>query len=132
MSADCCGGAEPKDLVASKWVSLIVWKLPLAVFAVGFFTSPSLRAVLWSVSLGVAGAGCLVNAARCGRVHCYFTGPLFLIGAGVSLAHGVGLVSLSATGWMGIGLAVILGGCALTLLPERVWGKYWRGNSCGR
>lgn len=131
MRTECCGDVEPRDLVASKRVSLIVWKLPLAVFMVGFFADPMARAVLWTVSLGVAGAGCLVNAARCGRVHCYFTGPLFLIGAGVSLAHGVGLVSLSAMWWIGTGVAVILGGCALTLLPERVWGKYRRRNSGG-
>jgi len=27
------------------------------------------------------GVGCVINAARCGRLHCYFTGPMFLLGA---------------------------------------------------
>jgi hypothetical protein len=131
VRTECCGDVEPKDLVTNERISLVVWKLPLVVFMAGFFTGPTVRAVLWTVSLGVAGAGCLVNAARCGRVHCYFTGPLFLIGAGVSLAHGVGLVSLSAAWWIGIGVAMILGDSALILLPERVWGKYRRRDSRG-
>jgi hypothetical protein len=25
--------------------------------------------------------GCLVNASRCGRLHCYITGPIFLLAA---------------------------------------------------
>jgi hypothetical protein len=27
------------------------------------------------------GIGCLVNATRCGRLNCYFTGPAFLLAA---------------------------------------------------
>jgi len=27
------------------------------------------------------GGACLVNAVRCGRLHCYVTGPFFLLGA---------------------------------------------------
>jgi len=29
----------------------------------------------------VMGLGCLVNAARCGRLNCYVTGPLYLVAA---------------------------------------------------
>ena len=31
--------------------------------------------------LCLKGEGCLANATRCGRVHCYFTGPLYILAA---------------------------------------------------
>jgi hypothetical protein len=46
------------------------------------------RAWLWIPAFVIMGVACLANAARCGRVHCYFTGPLFLLAAlYVSLAE---------------------------------------------
>src|SRR5439155_11405782 len=37
--------------------------------------------VLGSAGFGVAGALCVGNAARCRRVHCRVTGPLYLVAA---------------------------------------------------
>jgi len=36
------------------------------------------RLLLWIPAFLVMGVACLANAARCGRVHCYITGPLSL------------------------------------------------------
>jgi hypothetical protein len=73
---------------------------------------------------------------RCGRLHCYFTGPFFLLMAVASLLHGFGLVSLGSLGWLWIGLVTLVGGIGLTVVPERIWGQYARGEggtgeSCG-
>ena len=38
------------------------------------------------------GLGCLVNAARCGRLHCYVTGPLYLAAALYVVLSAFGLV----------------------------------------
>ena len=38
--------------------------------------APRARGSVWVPSLGVAGAACFANAARCGRRHCFVTGPL--------------------------------------------------------
>lgn len=122
MRTQCCA-TDPRDLVANRRASLLLWKLPLAVFVAGFFVSSILRAAIWTTSLVVAGMACLINAYRCHRVHCYFTGPFFLIGAAASVADGLGLLPLGPRGWTWIGLAVILGGCILTVVSERFWGK---------
>ncbi len=121
--AECCA-PDPKDLVGHRRISLLVWGVPLIAFLLGTFVSPIFRMLLWTVSLGVAGVACLVNASRCGRMHCYFTGPFFLIGAVAALSFGLGLLPLGPRGWIWIGLAVIVGGSILTFLPERLWGKY--------
>lgn len=121
--ADCCA-TDPKDLVGNRRISLLVWGFPLMAFILGFFVSPIFRMLLWTVSLAVAGVACLVNASRCGRRHCYFTGPFFLIGAAAALSCGLGLLPLGPRGWIWIGMAVIGGGSISCFLPERLWGKY--------
>jgi hypothetical protein len=54
------------------------------------------------------GAACIVNALRSGRVHCYITGPFFLVMALVTLFYGLGVVSLGRNGWNLIGLAILI------------------------
>ncbi len=70
------------------------------------------------------GAACLLNASRCGRMHCYFTGPFFLAMVAASLLHGRDVVSFGGWGWLGG--VLLAGGVGLTYLPERIWGKYAR------
>lgn len=81
---------------------------------------PEARVWLWTPALLLAGAACLVNAARCGRFHCYFTGPLYVIGAAASLLRGVGAAPIGWS-WIGWSLAV---GSLVAFVPERVVGKY--------
>ena len=68
----------------------------------------------------------LVNAFRCGRLHCFITGPFFLAAALASVLHGTGLVSFGPQGWTWIGRAAGVGGVVLTFLPEWIWGRYIR------
>jgi hypothetical protein len=84
---------------------------------------------VWPLALLWMGVACLWNAARCGRVHCYFTGPFFLLLALLSLLHGLGIVSLGPNGWQGIGVALLVGGCLLACAPELLLGRYRRGRS---
>ena len=76
------------------------------------------------------GGACAINAARCGRVHCYLTGPFFLLMAVVTLLHGIGVVRLGDKGWNLIGLTILVRTIALCCLPERILGKY-RGARAG-
>ena len=62
------------DLVGTR-VAWVVWYLPSLLLVAGMFWSNG-RLWLWTPALLVAGMACVVNAARCGRLHCYFTGPL--------------------------------------------------------
>lgn len=57
---------------------LFLWCLPIIAVIVGS-SWPSARPWLWIPSFLIMGMACLANAARCRRVHCYFTGPLFLL-----------------------------------------------------
>ena len=66
-------GAPQRDLLCNGMSGFLFWCLPWFAFALGWAASPVWRTVLWTASLGVMGALCLLNAFRCGRVHCRFT-----------------------------------------------------------
>ena len=93
-----------RDLVASR-AGLGLWGVPGVLLLVGGVWAGA-RAPLWTVAFLVGGAACVVNAARCGRAHCYLTGPLYLGLAAVSALIGVGVVSWS---WWWVGAAFLIG-----------------------
>lgn len=80
------------DLTRGVWAWLF-WCLPAALVIAGD-AWPRGMAWLWVVAFAMAGAGCLANAARCGRTHCYVTGPLFLLVAIWCLLSSLGAVAL--------------------------------------
>jgi hypothetical protein len=80
-------GPQQSDVLCSGTKMFLFWCLPSVAFALGFFVSPGLKTILWTLSLGFMGALCLLNASRCGRIHCYFTGPFFILGAVTSLGY---------------------------------------------
>ena len=75
------------------------------------------------------GTACIANAVRCGRLHCYITGPFCLVIAVITLLYGVGVVPLGRNGWSLIGLTILIGAIALCCLPEMFFGKYRRGSA---
>lgn len=127
-------GRPDKDLAARR-SGLLLWGVPLAVV---LLTAPAdmgqvTRTVLWTVGLLIAGIACVANARRSARLHCYITGPFFLLLALLSFLHGSGLVSLGAWGWSGIAVALLIGAPLLMWGPELIWGKYAgspRSDSC--
>jgi hypothetical protein len=52
------------------------------------------RVWLWIPAFVIAGAGCVANAASCGRIHCCLTGPLYLAAAVFDVLAAAGLVRL--------------------------------------
>lgn len=119
--------ATKQDWVASSRAYAVAWGIPSAALLVGILLPASARAIIWPAALVWMGAACILNAFRCGRLHCYLTGPFFLVMAAVTALHGFGIVSLGSNGWWWLGLTlVIVGGGLLWYLPERVWGKYAR------
>jgi hypothetical protein len=74
---------------------------------------------------------CVANAARCGRTHCYLTGPFFLVMATVTVAYGTGMISLGSQGWLWIGTAIAFGTVVLWIVPERRFGKFLMHNRSG-
>src|SRR5213593_3177147 len=122
--ADCCSTPDQRDLTGRKVGRFALWGPPLIAFVAGSVVGPILRTVLWTATLSVAGTACLVNAARCGRLHCYFTGPFLLLGAVVTLTYGLGVLPLGPDRWGSIGLVVAAGSCFLGCVPEWIWVKY--------
>ena len=79
----------------------------------------------WSLALAWMGGACLLNARRCGRVHCYVSGPILLAGAGLATASGGSVLDFVPSG-VSLIVAATLALAALTYLLELVWGRYRR------
>jgi hypothetical protein len=101
---------------------MLYWLPAIAIVAVGPLAIGSgWRAVVWTVALATMGMACIVNAFRCGRVHCYLTGPFFILMALVALSYGLGILHLGGKGWNLLGVITIVGTIALWCLPEMFW-----------
>jgi hypothetical protein len=113
-------------LLASAWFCLpVIAIVATAQHDVGL----GLRTAVWTAALSVMGAACIANAVRCGRTHCYITGPFFLVMAVLSLLYGVGVIPLGVNGWSAIGLTILFGAIALSCLPGLFLGKYRKGRA---
>lgn len=115
---------EHNDLLTNRVSRFLFWQLPWLAFIVGLFVGPLLRTFLWTGAFTIAGLACLKNALQCGRVHCYFTGPFYLLMAAISFAYGVGLLSFGSDGWGNIAISVLFGALILRYVPERIMGQY--------
>ena len=116
--------SKNKDFTTDRVTNILLWGIPHFVFFIGIFTSPVLRTILWPSALFIAGIACLINAFRCGRVHCYFTGPFYLLMAILSLLYGLDIFQFGQHGWIWLGGTVVIVGPILTRIPERIFGKY--------
>ena len=127
----CRTPGKSRDILANPKASTVLFLLPAIAIAV---TEKSVfagwRTVVWTGSLTIMGTACTINAARCGRVHCYVTGPFFLVMAVVTLLYGIGILPLGGHGWNLISLTILVGAVALCCLPEVIFGKY-RGAGTG-
>lgn len=109
----------------SDWASGLRGCLTWGIPAVVLIMSPvRYFVVVWPSVLTFMGVACLLNARRCGRMHCYFTGPFFLMLALVGLLYGLDLVSLGARGWSTLSIVLVVGGFALICVPEWLLGRY--------
>jgi hypothetical protein len=120
MDNPCGGSAEcdSKDLIGRK-AAWLFWYVPIVLVIVGSSWSRG-RVWLWIPAFLAMGIGCLANAARCRRTHCYITAPLFLVAAAYVALSAFGIVPLHP----GLFLLVVLGACCLACCAEIPLGKY--------
>ena len=120
---------ESRDILSSRWrVFSLYWLPALAIVVAGALAiSRGWRTAVWIVALATMGVACIANALRCGRVHCYLTGPFFLLMALAALSYGLGILRLHENGWNLLGLITLIGALALGCLPEMFLGKYRKG-----
>ena len=121
---------KSRDILSSrKRVFILYWLPAIAIVVAGApAISSGWRTVVWTVALATMSGACIVNAVRCGRVHCYLTGPFFLLMALVALSYGLGILHLGWNGWNLLGLVTLIGAITLWFLPEMFLGKYWQRN----
>jgi len=67
---------------------------------------------------------CILNARRCGRTHCRYTGPYYLAMIAPVLVLGSGIVAAGIYGWIALGVVIVGGSKLIWLATERTWGKF--------
>ena len=100
------------------------WGLPLLLMVAGAFVEAPIRSVIWSAALVWMGTACLINFRRCGRTHCRFTGPFYLILVIPVLLLGFDLMSFGSYDWWILGATILFGSKIIWGVTEAVWGKY--------
>ena len=115
---------QERDWVGNYRAFAIAWGLPIAALIAAIFVGTLAKTIIWIAALVWMGIACLANATRCGRRHCYFTGPFFLVMAVVSGLHGFGFVPLGPEGWSWLGITIGAGGGLLWFIPEQIWGSF--------
>lgn len=116
--------------VTHQALGLTLWYgLPVAslLLSPNWIEAGPARGMLWAAAFGVMGLRCLLNARDCGRVHCYSTGPWFLLGSAGSLLLGFGVFHIAGDAWSLLANLICWGALILFWGSERVLGRYLAG-----
>lgn len=121
--------SEAAEQTAKDWAGNIrayalAWGVPSLAIIAGFLVDASARTVIWLAALLWMGAACLMNARRCGRTHCRFTGPFYLALIIPVALNGFGLIPLGPYAWWILGAAILFGGKIIWWATEAAWGKF--------
>jgi hypothetical protein len=100
------------------------WGLPIALgISTNFLgLSLALTASIWAAAFAWMGTGCVLNALRCARLHCFISGPVLWLGAIASALVGSGV--LSGRHALGDVVNITSALAVLSVLPELGWGMY--------
>jgi hypothetical protein len=91
---------------------------------VAAFLSPTPKALVWTVMLLWMGGACIVNASRCQRTHCRFTGPFLILMALLVILYAAGIVPLGSNGWALLAGVAFAGNALLWWGSERILGMF--------
>jgi hypothetical protein len=112
------------DWLQSPHTNLFAWWIPQTAILAGLFAPVHVRTVIWTIALGWMGTACILNAKRCGRTHCRYTGPYYLAMIAPVGVLGSGLVSADIYAWLVLAGVILLGSRLLWWATERAWGKF--------
>ena len=112
------------DWLGGVYTSLLAWWMPKAAILAGLFVPVTVRAVIWIVALIWMGMACILNARRCNRTHCRYTGPYYLAMIVPVMALGAGLGTVGILGWVCLGVIIVGGSGLIWWATERTWGKF--------
>ena len=113
---------------SSDWLSgwrtnLVAWSIPQAP-SLPAWSSPCGSTAIWIVALIWMGTACLLNARRCGRTHCRYTGPYYLAMAVPVVVLATGVIALDFYGWLALAILILAGSKIIWWATERAWGKF--------
>src|SRR5882757_2614889 len=124
-AAESCTNSATETRDWARGTRLVLfWCLPIVILVASSWIGGRYLAVVWPVLLTWMGLACLLNARRCHRLHCYLTGPYFLLLALAALLHGLDVVPLGDRGWSMLSVALLVGGPLLVYVPEWALGRY--------
>ena len=113
-----------RDWLRSPRANLLAWWIPQAGIFAGLFVSAPIRTALWIVALIWMGSACILNARRCGRTHCRYTGPYYLAMIAPTLLLASDIVPANFYLWLALGVLILAGGKIIWWATERAWGKF--------
>src|SRR5258708_9368908 len=113
-----------RDWLGSVHTSLLAWWMLKAAILAGLLVPVSVRALIWIVALIWMGAACILNARRCNRTHCRYTGPYYLAMIVPVVVLGMGAVSAGIYGWIFLGVLIVGGSGLIWWAPERPWVEF--------
>src|SRR3989442_5153795 len=121
MATDAVGTSG--DWLSSWHTSLVAWWIPQAAVLAGLLVPVPIRAVLWTIALIWMGAACILNARRCGRTHCRYTGPYYLAMIAPLLVLASGVIPIDFYGWLLLAVLFFCGGIIIFLGPKKAGGR---------
>lgn len=123
-----CSATQKNDLVANRKHYALVWGAPALLLLLSWSMTMPLwaKGFIWATALVWMGRACLWNASRCGRWHCFFTGPFFLLSAFAALSIGLEWPVTGRMNFNALGLILLLATPVLHILPDVLGGTYRR------
>src|SRR5216684_3738110 len=98
-----------RDWLRTPRTNLLAWWIPQAAILAGLLVPVPTRAAIWIVALTWMGTACILNARRCGRTHCRYTGPYYLAMIAPVLVLTSGIVSTDRYAWLFLGVLILAG-----------------------
>jgi hypothetical protein len=113
-----------RDWLASTRANAVAWWLPSTAILAAFIAPVPLRAAIWIAALIWMGTACILNARRCRRTHCRYTGPYFIAMSAPVLLLAMGVVSGGFVAWTILGLIILAGTGIIWWASESALGKF--------
>jgi hypothetical protein len=111
-----------KDWLGNARAHALAWWLPQAAIVAALFAPVAIRSAVWIVALIWMGTACLVNARRCGRTHCRYTGPYYL--AMIVPVLVLAAVAADFNAWIALAVLMLAVSKIIWWATERAWGKF--------
>jgi hypothetical protein len=110
-----------RDWFRNPRTNLLAWWIPQAAALVSLLVPVPARAAIWIVALIWLGTACILNAKRCGRTHCRYTGPYYLTMIAPVLVLGLGHVSAGFYVWLLMAVLILAGSKIIWWATQRAW-----------